>query len=314
MKKLIIILGAITVSLTSCLKDKPNVDFSNIGAFAELVHSGIPYFGDDAITDAGDGADLTITRTVEVNVTGVYAPTKDVTVTVALDNSIIAPYNAANPAVTYLPMPAGSFVFATTTVTIKAGTRVADIPVTFYKAKLDPSKSYMLPLKLTTSNIAIAANYNIKYFHFIGNDFAGTYTWKYHRWQNGTGPGSTNIPWDIDNTTDDAGLVYPTAPISPITATEFEMTTGYNGQGVKYDVSFTRTVDASNPSLVHYSDWTVKFTAANIAKWTAAGITNMVPPKFTIPPPSDNTKPKIFELNYVSGGAFGRYIDDTYSK
>ncbi|WP_295720474.1 DUF1735 domain-containing protein [Mucilaginibacter sp.] len=234
MKKLIILLGVLTVSLTSCLKDKPNVDFSNIGAFAEIVHSGSPYFGEAAITDAQD----TISRTLQINVTGQYAPTKDVTVTVALDNSIIAPYNAANTAVTYLPMPTGSFVFATTTVTIKAGTRLANIPVTFYKNQLDPSKSYMLPIKITNSSLPLGANFSIKYYHFIGNDFAGTYKHQFTRT-----PAAGNFTYD-------AGKTSAFLPDSP---TQFEVAGSYYTGDIRYVVKFTKTGAGASATYSHFS-------------------------------------------------------------
>lgn len=304
MKKLIIILGVLTVSLTSCLKDKPNVDLSNIQPFAELVHSGTIYFSGDAITDAGD----TVTRDFVINITGQYPPTQDINVTLGIDNSTIAQFNTA--ALTYeASMPTNAFKLSATSVVIKGGTRQATITATFYKKNLDPSKSYMLPVKIASASggVKLSSNFNIHYFHFIGNDFAGPYKWDYRRWQNGTGPGPGNLPPDITGL-GRAGVILPISP------TEFEMETGYNGQGVKYDVTFTRTVVSTTPLVIHYTDWKVTFNAANIAKWADAGITNMVPPKFTIAPPATNSDPKVFELNYVSGGASGRYIDDTYTK
>jgi len=303
MKKLIIILGVLTVSLTSCLKDKPNVDFSNIGAFAELPHSGTIYYSADAITDAGD----TVTRDFVINITGQYAPSSNVTVNLAVDNSMISQFNSAD--LTYeASMPATAFKLSATSVVIKAGTRQATITVTFYKNKLDPSKSYMLPVKIASaSGVSLSSNFNAHFFHFIGNDFAGAYTWDYRRWQNGTGPGASNIPPDITG----LGRAGTILPISP---TEFEMETGYNSNGVKYDVTFTRTVVSTSPLVINYTNWKVTFNAANLAIWAGAGITNMVPPKFTIPPPATNADSKKFELNHTSGGSFARYIDDTYTK
>jgi hypothetical protein len=299
MKKLIILLGVLTVSLTSCLKDKPNVDFSNIGAFTEFVHSGKPYFGSDAITDAGTGTDLTITKTYQINITGLNAPSSDVTVTIGVDNTVIAPYNTANPVVSYLPMPAGSYTIPTTTFTIKAGTRLATFTVNFLKGKLDPSKSYMLPVKILTSSVAISGNYNIHYFHFIGNDFAGSYLYDYTRYNNNAPTGPTLV----DNK-NGAGVILP------ITPTEFQMETGYNGNHVKYDVTFTRTVDGAG--AVTYSNWKVKFDAQSVTDgWVPVTITATDGPYFKTLDPAN----KIFELEYQAfNGANFRYIIDKYHK
>ncbi|WP_184544059.1 DUF1735 domain-containing protein [Mucilaginibacter sp. FT3.2] len=299
MKKLIILLGVLTVSLTSCLKDKPNVDFSNIGAFAEFVHSGVPYFSSDAITDAGTGTDLTITKTYQINITGQYAPTKDVTVTIGVDNSVIAPYNTANTAVSYLPMPTGSYSIPTTTFTIKAGTRLASFTVNFLKAKLDPSLSYMLPVKILTSSEPISGNFNIHYFHFIGNDFAGTYKYDYSRYNNGVGP--TGGP---PSTPPVAGT---TRVISPITPTHFQMTTGYANSNVLYDVTFTRTVTGG---VVSYSNWSVTIDPVTLAA-NLAGVSIVQQPVFLTLDPVNKT----FEIQYIAfNGSANRYIVDKYYK
>lgn len=298
MKKLIIVLGVLTVSLTSCLKDKPNVDFSNISAFAEFVHSGLPYFGADAITDGAD-ANGNVTRDFQINITGEYPPTKDVVVTIAPDNSFIGPYNTANPVVLYDPMPTGTFSFSATSVTIKAGTRLATLTLTVKKGSLDPSKSYMLPVKIASATgVSTSANFNVHYFHFIGNDFAGAYKYDYTRYNNDSPTGPTLV----DNK-NQAGAILP------ITPTEFQMETGYNNNHVKYDITFTRTVTAG---VVTYSNWKVKFDAASVATgWTPNTITATQGPTFKTLDPAN----KVFEIEYQAfNGSNFRYIIDKYHK
>jgi hypothetical protein len=270
MKKLIILLGVLTVSLTSCLKDKPNVDFSNIGAFAEIVHAGTPYFGEASITDATD----TISRTLQINVTGVYPPTNDVKVTVELDNSLVAKYAAIDATVPYLVMPAGSFVFTNTTVTIKAGTRLANLPVTFYKNKLDPTKSYMLPIKISNvTGAGQSANFSIKYYHFIGNDFAGTYQWQFTR----TPSGGTNFTYAAGNTN----------TFLPNSATEFEVTGGYYTQTIRYKVDFQQVGLYPNATYSHFTvvidpdDVTTILNGNNINVLTGASIIGYVEKDYT---------------------------------
>jgi len=296
---LILLVGSTTLS--SCLKDNRFVDFAASKPIAEFTISGLSNFGKDAITESGD----TIVRQFAVNIASPSIPTSDTKITLAVDNSLIAAYAKTDNTVSYLPMPANAYVFTDLSVTIAKGTRTKIVSVTFYKNKLDPSLSYMLPIVIKdASGLTISGNFGVHYYHFIGNDFAGSYIWDYRRWQNGTGPGTTLIPPDITGL-GRAGTIYPVTP------TEFMMETGYNGTGVMYDVKFTRTVVGG---VIHYSDWSVTFDDDNLALWTAVGISNMVPPVFTIPPPATSADPKVFEINYVSGGASGRYIDDTYHK
>ena len=270
MKKLIILLGVLTVSLTSCLKDKPNVDFSNLTAFAEIVHSGTPYFSEASITDATD----TITRNLQINVTGEYPPTADVKVTVELDNSLVAAYAAIDPKVPYITLPTNAFVFANTTVTIKAGTRLANSPVTFYRSKLDATKSYMLPIKISTvSGAAKSANFSIKYYHFIGNDFAGTYKWQFTR----TPSAGTNFTYADGNTN----------VFLPNSGTEFEVTGGYYTQTIRYKVNFQQVGLYPNATYSHFTividpdDVTKILNANNINVLTAASFIGYVEKDYT---------------------------------
>jgi hypothetical protein len=303
MKKLIIILTVVTVSLSGCLKDKPNVDFSKIFPTINLPYSGQPYFGKDAVTDATD----TITKSFTINLASDYPLTKDTKVTVGVDTSLIAPYNASNSAVVYNSMPAAAYVFPQATVTIKAGTRLATLNVTFIKHFLDPSKSYMLPIRVLSADQAISANFSTHYYHIIGNDFAGTYTYEYTRYNNATG----TPPFLLDNIS--------TGVLSPITPTEFQMTTGYNGQGVRYDVKFTRTVTGS---VVSYSNFVVTFVPADVTGiWAPAGISVTQAPVF-FSPPFDPAGPltyaqavQIFRFQYVAfNGVSSRYLIDYYHK
>jgi len=294
---------------TSCLKDDSRYfdPLSTTANLAELPLSGLNNFAKDARTK--NGID---TITFAVGVTSASVPTSPTIVTIGIDNTLIGPYNTANPTVTYLPVPAAAIKLASTSITIPAGQNSVLTTAILDRTQLDPSKSYMFPIRITDAGgLPISSNYGIHYYHVIGNDFAGSYIWDYRRWQNGTGPGAGIIPSQVagGGAPDISSLNQP-GSILPVSPTEFQMLTGYNSTGVLYDVTFTRTVGSGG--LVTYTNWKVTFPASELKKWSDAGITNMVPPVFTIPPPSDNTKPKIFEINYVSGGASGRYIDDTY--
>lgn len=293
-------LSIIALLFSSCLKDDqhlftPEAANSNV---ALLYNSGPSFFTPDAITGAGID-----TVTFAVGITQPTPPTTSTAITLAIDNTVIATYNAANPAITYLPVPAAAIKFATS-VTIPAGQSNTKTTIIVDRTQLDPSQSYMIPVKIVSAgggSIPLSTNFNLHYFHIIGNDFAGTYHWDYRRYNNGLAGGTS------------AGTALgQVGTISPVSPTEFEMITGYNGNKVAYDITFTRTVVGG---IAYYTNWKVSFDAATIAAptgWTAAGISLIVPPVFTIPPPTDSTKPKIFEMNYQAGGASPRYIDDTY--
>ncbi len=309
MKKLIILLGVLTVSLTSCLKDKPNVDFSNVGAFAEFVESGKPYFGSDAITASGD----TITKTFTVNITGQYAPSKDVAITLDIDASLVAAYNAYDKTNLYEVLPLNAYVFTGKTATIKAGTRLATFNVTFYKNKLDPSKSYMLPIILkTASGVPIAANYNVHYYHFIGNDFAGDYTWHFRRYNN-YGAGSPPPA----GTAASGGSFDDVVTIFPVDGVSFKVTSGYYTAAVNYNVSYTKT--GSGPSAT-FSKFNIALDAADVARDYTPN--NIVVTQAPVIVGYDDTKTYTFtqalallHFQYaVTGSGAARWIEDTYVK
>ncbi|MFC0517257.1 DUF1735 domain-containing protein [Mucilaginibacter angelicae] len=315
-----ILLGlAATASLSSCLKDKTYVDFSQGGVSAELPLSGLNSFSADAITT--DTAIISF----GVNIASSKTLTTDTKITVDVIPTKIAEYVKNNPAVQYEIMPATAYTFKTTIVDIPAGQRLKILTFTVYKNKLDPSKSFMLPIGITSApGLNISANNALHYYHVIGNDFAGIYVYDYRRWQDGAnGPGDVTvggvtrhaIPSKGEGLAPDGPGIFTghQAVISPISPTEFAMTTTYNGQGVQYDVTFTRTV--ATDGTINYTNWKVIFNADNIKKWTDVNITNFRPAEFTIPPPATSKDPKIFELNYSTGAAApGRWMDDTYHK
>src|ERR1700712_1334993 len=142
-----ILFSAAALSLSSCLKDNRYVDFSKAGNIVDFPKGGTAFFGADAITETPDtDANGTIVRQFAVNVATADVPTTATTVTLAVDNSIIATYNAAHPGLVYVAMPANTFIFTATSVTVPAGQQYATVSVTFNKALLDPSLSYMLPI------------------------------------------------------------------------------------------------------------------------------------------------------------------------
>ncbi|HTK21998.1 MAG TPA: DUF1735 domain-containing protein [Mucilaginibacter sp.] len=312
-KYLIFILAIAAVSLTSCLKDKPNTDFSNTvnQTVVEMPFAGLQYFSRDAITDAGD----TIVKKFGINIASAKTLSTDTKYTIAVDYSLLTSYVAANSAIAYEQMPAGSYTIDKTSGTIKAGQRLDSITVTFYKSKLDPAKSYMLPIKLASaSNGILSGNFNAHYYHFIGNDFAGTYHHYYTRWSVPDTTGSL--------ATADAGGPQDKGPsiFNPVSPTEFVVPTYYY-TGPNYDVTFVKTGSGATAT---YSNFSIQFLPADVASGTqwASAITVAQAPIFL--PADYHTNPfdpnkqytytqalSLFRFYFVTAS---RAIIDTYVK
>jgi hypothetical protein len=246
-----LLLSSAVLSLSSCLKDSRLIDFTKATPVVEFNYGGLSNFGKDAITESTD----TVVRQIAVSVTSAAVPTTATTITFAVDNSIITSYSAANPGVTYLPFPAGTYS-APTTVTIPAGQRVAVINVTLLKGLLDPTQSYMLPYKIvsTTGGYTISGNMAIHYFHVIGNDFAGPYDHAFTRT-----PPNGNYPFGSGHT----------ALFLPDSHTQFEVAGGYYTADIRYVVSFVETGAYPNAS---YSNFAISINPDDVTRINGVGI------------------------------------------
>jgi hypothetical protein len=304
--------------LSSCLKDNAHyINFNTGTTFVDFPLGGFVNYSTDAITETPDtDANGTIVRQFAVNVASANLPTKPTVVKLAVgDQADLDAINKLQTNVTYVMMPSNAYSFTTTTVTIPAGQQYVTTSVTFYKNLLDPSQSYVLPIKIVSGTGAqLTANLNIHYFHFIGNDFAGAYTWDYYRYN-----AATVLPTPSGGTA--LGQAGTAVPVSP---TEFTVITGYNGQGVRYDVNFTRTVVSGVPM---YSNFTVAFVPSDVTGiWAPSTISVLGGPNFYSVHTSNNaplfdpagplTKAQaeqIFCFQYLAyNGSADRYIIDDY--
>jgi hypothetical protein len=304
------------LSLSSCLKDDSRyTDFSKGTPIVEFNLGGLSYFGPDAVTESSD----TVTRKFAVSVASVTVPTTATAITLAVDNSIITTYNAANPGVTYIAMPANAYKVAVTAVNIPGGQRVFVDSITIYKNKLNPSLSYLLPLKIasTSGGYTISGNMSVHYYHVIGNDFAGTYREKYQRYN---APDSTSAALNGASFDFSDGVTTTFVPVSP---SEFTVYAGYVSQSeFRYDVTFTKSGSGAGAT---YSDFHVTFIASDVTAESAAGIEVTQAPVFFDPvthkPATANLAgpytfaeaQKIFHFQWVPSTSAGpRYILDTY--
>lgn len=253
MKKVNYIKTALALLLTvsvfsSCLKDSATtVDFSKGGQSAEIPLSGLNNFGNDAITS--DTAEVSF----GVNINGSTTLSRAQDITVDVDAAKIAAYNAANPAIVYEAMPANAYTFKTTVVNIPAGGRYKILSFTIYKNVLDPSKSYMLPIGITKADgLTISANQSTKYYHVIGNDFAGAYHHAFIR-----------TP---------AGGDFADRPstFSPDSPTQFEVAGGYYTQDIRYVVSFSKSGSGTSAT---YSNFKISLNATDVARIALVPIT-----------------------------------------
>lgn len=305
-----LLFSAAVLSLSSCLKDNRYVDFSKSTPVVEFNLGGLAYFGADAITESGD----TVVKQFAVSVAASSLPKTATTITLAVDNSIVTSYLATNSVVPYLQFPAGSFVLNNPTVTIPAGQNVAIVSVTFYKSKIDPTLSYMLPIKIagTTGGYTISGNMGVHYYHYIGNDFAGAYTQNYQRY-NGA---------PADSLTSNIGSSGIQTVFSPVTPSEFTVYSGYAaGNNLRYDVTFTKTGTGAGAT---YSNFQVSFVSDDVTNFTGVTI-NQQPVFFNPvtgkPATADLPGPytlaeavKIFHFQFVAQTSAPRYIIDTYVK
>jgi len=309
---MLLLVGA-TFSLSSCLKDPRYVDFSKVGTIVEFPLGGTAYFGADAITEAPDtDANGTIVRRFAITVASPNTLATATKITLAIDNSIVDTYNSSQNSVTYLPMPANSFVFTATDVTIPAGQRSAIVSVTFYKNLLDPSKSYMLPIKIAgASGLNISGNMGIHYYHFIGNDFAGAYLQDFTRYN---ASDSTSAPINALSFTGQPAV------FNPVTPTQFEVYSGYAGGIYRYEVSFTKT---GNGAGALYSNFAVVINKDDVAAYEPPpNNIHLAQPAVFLSSAYDPSKSytytealKLFRFQYIAlSGANPRYIIDRYYK
>jgi len=305
MKKLAIAIPVLlSLSLAGCLKDKPNVDFSTTNSqyVAEISTSsvnsttnapsgGLAFFAGATLDASKTGLD---TVTFTVNIASDYPPTKDIAVTLGINDAARAAYIADASKVQFLAWPSNAYTFPVTKGTVHAGQRLDTFSVYFNHDNLDPTQSYMLPISITdASGTTISGNLSTIYFHIVGNPLAGTYTWDFTRW-NAT-----------DSTSANTGHSVKTTAFVPVSPTNVEVASGYY-IGPRYEINFTNT----NGVL---SNLTVTMNADDVKEMAlpANGVTITDGPNIIV---ADLVN-KYFEFQYQANTPTGpRYIIDKYYK
>jgi len=178
---IMIMAGALVISLDSCLKNSlpKETDFSHLQDHVLLINGGLGGVSKSNVAFNSDTATLTIMA----NLTSVNPPKAPVVVTIGVDAAQIATYNASHNTA-FVLLPDSAYTLTTTTLTIPSGEQYASTSISFYKQKVDPSLSYMLPISITdASGKALTSNENTLFFNIIGNPIAGNYMEHWQRWQ-----------------------------------------------------------------------------------------------------------------------------------
>lgn len=176
------VVGGLMTGTTSCLNDDEHfTDFQNVGMIAEIPTSA--FYGIE------DAQGLLVRTTpasysFAVNIASPTPPSQDITVTMAVDKAALDQYNAKYRT-NYQIVPTDLYQFPNLTATVKAGSRLAPVTVSFTTGKdkvpdllAYNNARYALPIRITgaSNNVVVSGNYSTKIiFLKIKNDYEGTY-------------------------------------------------------------------------------------------------------------------------------------------
>jgi hypothetical protein len=170
------------VGLSSCLKNKNDQpDFSGTTPVVELpVNSPMGDGSVNSLSTTLVQADTAAKYLFYVNYAASSTKATDITVTLNISPASIDNYNAAHsgdPKLTILP--ANTFTMPVT-VTIPAGERRAQVPVTFTSNLLNPNLTYGLPVTITdASGEVISKNFaSLVVKVSVRNRYDGVYSYK----------------------------------------------------------------------------------------------------------------------------------------
>jgi hypothetical protein len=181
--KIFTALTASAIVLASCLKDKDYEDGlrgNNIDEDIRLVEISGPTDGFRTADYVASPVDTTV-NAVMVTLASAKPATSDIQVTLALDNSLVAAYNAAH-GTSYDVAPANLYSIPSLTVTIPAGSSVG-----YLKIKAKPTdfigQEYALGFKLASVSdpgVKLSGNFNQQVVALVTrNQYDGTYTLKF---------------------------------------------------------------------------------------------------------------------------------------
>lgn len=184
-KILLFLFAATVMGLASCLKERPmNVDtangpanvveFDNTGSNKGKVTSKYPnFYSDLGVLEAGQSK----TFNINVSYSGADVAPDDITVNLALDQSVLDKFNTDNG--TNLVAPPTGVVSFPSSIVIKKGTRKATSTATVTVTNnFDFNKAYGLPLKIASATSGqISGNFGKVVYSFgVRNKYDGIYS------------------------------------------------------------------------------------------------------------------------------------------
>ena len=181
--KIFTALTASAIVLASCLKDKDYEDGMrgiNIDDDMRIVEISGPTDGFRTADFVASPVDTTI-NAVMISLASSKPATSDIQVTLAVDNALVAAYNAAH-GTSYDVAPANVYNIPSLTVTIPAGQNVG-----YLKIKAKPTDlighEYALGFKLASvsdANVKLSGNFNNQVVSLVTrNQYDGVYTLKF---------------------------------------------------------------------------------------------------------------------------------------
>lgn len=173
------VLAFLVVLSEGCVKEfkQTYTDFSTTQDAIILQGSGLASFNNANVV-IGPSTPDTVNLTVTVALSSTNASASDVAVTLGVDDAKRTAYLTANPnAPAYLAFTSDMYQLVDTKVVVKAGQHYVTTTLRIFKAKVDVSKSWMLPISIMDgSGRLLTGNLNTSYYHIIGNPWAGNYT------------------------------------------------------------------------------------------------------------------------------------------
>lgn len=264
----------------------PFIMMTNNANGGPAVYTGLRYFPNQALLLNPTVDNDTVTFAVTLQGVKTYA--KDINITLSSPEEALDDYFDVDE-IPYEMLPAEGYTMLATSGVIPKGQTYAEFKIVLHPSQIDLKKNYMIPI--TASNdagITVSSNYNIVYYHMIGNPIAGLYDWEFIRYATPDGAGDPDI-----HTFDDAVF-------APVNGTTVTVPTGYY-TGPNYIITFD---DDGAGNLSNFK--AVLDPDALAADWGPAGIEVVTGPTITVN--ADYTQ---YTIKYTTKT---RNVTDIYTK
>lgn len=153
------LIALLMILFTSCLKDDPITDYTNIQPVVIIPNANWPKNTATAATAVPFASSSAYVVTLYARVSWEKSLGTALNVTFVKDEAAITAYNLKFNT-SYLPVPDAAITAANLKAVIAAGSNDASVPVTLNLSLLDPTKTYILPYSIADAEgQTIAANY-----------------------------------------------------------------------------------------------------------------------------------------------------------